>query len=76
MDTFLRQLRDPKYIGQEGMRDQAAFTIEHLKAQLIALPALVKALEDVDSRLKGPANALIYDVGVIVRAALATYRKV
>lgn len=33
MKTFLSQLRDPKYIGQEGMREQAAFTIETLMAE-------------------------------------------
>lgn len=33
MDTLLRQLRDPNYIGQEGMRGQAADAIETFREE-------------------------------------------
>lgn len=71
MKTFLNQLRDPRYIGQEGMRDQAAFTIETLMAerdtlrkQLVsaktALAPFAKAGELFRDRPDDSNNELVY----------------
>lgn len=32
-DPLIKRLRDPKYIGQEGMREEAATAIERLEAE-------------------------------------------
>ena len=34
MDDLVKMLRDPRYMGQEGMREKAADEIERLRAAL------------------------------------------
>lgn len=58
MKTLLRQLRDPRYIGQEGMRSQAADEIERQARRIEALEHLV--VEECDPHdIVDEANAML-----------------
>ncbi len=47
-DPLLKRLRDPKYIGQEGMREEAATAIERLEAECVRLMQANRALQRRD----------------------------
>ena len=66
------------YVTDKGGKyhEIACANAVHIVRSVNAVPALVKALEDIQSRLAGPANAKSYDITQIVEVALADYRKV
>lgn len=47
-DPLLKRLRDPKYIGQEGLREEAATAIERLEAECDRLMQANRALQRRD----------------------------